>query len=100
MDKVLPEVFKQIRTEHKLEGFEYPVHALPKMTRTQSSYTEVLKNKYAAANPQEESKKYDQYPEREQKKRAMKLSAEEISGLVPDAAVMQSLKAQENAKLS
>eukprot|EP00957_Ditylum_brightwellii_P170483 12976705-Ditylum_brightwellii.AAC.1 len=25
MDKVLPELYKQIRTEHKLEGYEHPV---------------------------------------------------------------------------
>eukprot|EP00957_Ditylum_brightwellii_P045545 3453368-Ditylum_brightwellii.AAC.1 len=85
MDNVLPELYKKIRSEHKLKGYEYPVCVLPKATRTQLSYVEVLKNKYTAANPQEESTKYDQPPEREQKRRTVKL-------------VVQSLEAQENTK--
>eukprot|EP00957_Ditylum_brightwellii_P011417 863152-Ditylum_brightwellii.AAC.2 len=96
MNKVLPEPYKQIRPEHKLEGYEYPVHVLPKTTRTQSSCAEGLKNKYGAANPQEESTKCNQPLEREQKRRAMKLYTEEFPGLVPDAVVVQSLEAQEN----
>eukprot|EP00957_Ditylum_brightwellii_P201165 15324359-Ditylum_brightwellii.AAC.1 len=76
MDKVLPKLYNQIKPEHNLEGCDYPVQVQPKAVRTQSSYADVLKNKYATANLQKEATKYDQPLARERKRQAIAMLAE------------------------
>eukprot|EP00957_Ditylum_brightwellii_P032692 2478324-Ditylum_brightwellii.AAC.1 len=71
MDKVLSKLYNQIKPEHILEGYDYPMQVQSKAVRTQSFYADVLKNKYATANPQEETTKYDQPPSRERKRQAI-----------------------------
>eukprot|EP00957_Ditylum_brightwellii_P019979 1508655-Ditylum_brightwellii.AAC.1 len=87
MDKILPELYSQIKPENKLEKYEHPVRVIPKAARMQSTYVEALKNKYAAANLQEEATKYNKPPEHKRKIRAFALTMEEFPDLAPDEAV-------------
>eukprot|EP00957_Ditylum_brightwellii_P023243 1754214-Ditylum_brightwellii.AAC.1 len=85
MNKVLPELYNQIKPEHKLEGYGYPVQVQSKAVRTQSSYTYVLKNKYATAKLQKKIIKHDQPLARERERQAIAMSTEEFPDLIPDA---------------
>eukprot|EP00957_Ditylum_brightwellii_P037795 2858780-Ditylum_brightwellii.AAC.1 len=40
MDRVLPKLYNQIKSENKIEGYNYPVQVQSSAVRTQSSYTD------------------------------------------------------------
>eukprot|EP00957_Ditylum_brightwellii_P040835 3090903-Ditylum_brightwellii.AAC.1 len=89
----MPELYKQIKPEYKLEGYKHPTRQLPFTTRTQRSYAAVLREKVQATNSQDDNQtRYDQPLEQERKRRAIAITTYDFPGL-PEEALNKSQEA-------